>query len=66
MPSDERVGLDDDQQVTPFDQPRQRDERNPRRIVGAAWLRLPLDIQRQLFSQEQILGGELALRSYRC
>ena len=25
-----------------------------------------LDVQRQLFFQEEILGGELALRSYRC
>jgi len=66
MPSDVRVRLDDDQQVTPGDQPRQHDERNPRRVVSAARLHLPLDVQRQLFSQEQIVGGELAMRSYRC
>jgi hypothetical protein len=66
MPSDERVRLDDDQQMTPGDQPRQHDERNSRRIVSPARLRLPLDVQRQLFSQKQILGGESAMRSHRC
>jgi len=44
MPSDERIRLDDNQQVAPFDQPRQHDERNPRRIVSAVGLCLPLHV----------------------
>lgn len=62
MPSDERIRLHDREEATPVDQPRQRDERDPRRIVGAARLPLPLHVQRQLLFQEQILGGELRVR----
>ena len=65
MPSDQRIRLYDREDATPLDQPRQRDERNPSRIVGAARLHLPLHVQRQLLSQEQILGGELCARSSR-
>jgi len=65
MPSDERVRLHDREDATPVDQPRQRDERNSNRIVGAARLHLPLHIQCQLLSQEQILGCKLRMRSYR-
>jgi hypothetical protein len=36
MPSDECVRLDDDQQATPCNQPRQHDERNPRRCQHGA------------------------------
>ena len=48
------------------DHPRERDERNPTRIVGTARLHLPLHIQGQLLSQEQILRGELRMGSCRC
>jgi hypothetical protein len=48
------------------DHPRERDERNPSRIVGTARLHLPLHIQGQLLSQEQILRGELRMGSCRC
>src|SRR5882762_6464192 len=65
MPSDERVRLHDREDATPLDQPRQRDERNPSRIVGAPRLHLPLHIQCQLLSQEQVLGGEVCMRSPR-
>ncbi len=65
MPSDERSRLHDREDATPVDQPRQRDERHPSRIVGAARLHLPLHIQCQLLSQEQMLGGELCMRSPR-
>lgn len=61
MPSDERSRLHDGEDATPVDQPRQRDERNPRRIVGAARFHLPLHVQGQLLSQEEILGGELCI-----
>jgi hypothetical protein len=49
--------------MRPVDQPRQRHERNPSRMVSAARLHLPLHVQRQLLSQEQILGGESCMRS---
>jgi len=65
MPSDQRIRLHDCEEATPVDQPRERDKRNPSRIVAATWFHLPLDIQRQLLSQEQILGGELSMRSSR-
>jgi hypothetical protein len=65
MPSDERVWLHNREDATPVDQPRQRDERNPSRIVCAARLHLPLHIQCQLLSQEQVLGCELGVGSYR-
>src|SRR4029453_18343097 len=40
-------------------QPGQRDERQPRRAVGPPRLDLPLEVQRKMLAQEQILGGEL-------
>ena len=36
MPSDERLRLHDREETTPVDQPRQRDEGNPSRVVGAS------------------------------
>jgi hypothetical protein len=59
MPSNERVRLDDGEDSTPVDQPRQRDECNAGRIIGPPRLGLPLEVQRQLLAQKQILGGEL-------
>jgi len=61
VPPNERVRLHDGQQLTPFDQPRQRDQRDPCRIVSTARLRLPFQVQRQLLSQEQVLRGELGM-----
>ena len=49
----------------PLDQVRQGDERDPRRVVGTPWLRLPLQVQCELLPQEQILGGELGMRPRR-
>jgi hypothetical protein len=63
MLSDERLRLHDGEDATPVDQPRQRDERNARRIVGAARLHLPLRLQSQLLSLEQVLDGKLCARS---
>ena len=65
MPSDKRVRFHDQQDATPIDQPRQRDEHNPRRIVGAARLHLALQVQGQLFLQEQVLGCDVRMRSSR-
>src|SRR5580704_1033851 len=38
---------------------RQRDERDPSPIVGRPWLDLPLNVERQLLSEKQILRCEL-------
>jgi hypothetical protein len=65
MPSDECIRLHDGEDSTPVDQPRQNDKRDPSRIVGAARFHLPLRVQGQLLSQEQILSGELRMQSYR-
>ena len=62
MPTDQRVGFHDCQDTTPLDQVRQRDERKPTRVVGTAWLHLPLHAQRELLPQEQVLGDELGMR----
>jgi hypothetical protein len=59
MPSDERLRLDHREELTPINQPGQRDERQPRRVIGSPRLDLPLEVQRQLLAEEQILGGEL-------
>jgi hypothetical protein len=65
MPPDQRLRLHHREEFAPIDQPRQRDKRDPRRIVSAAWLDLPLHTQCELLSQEQILGGELAVRTHK-
>ena len=59
VPPKERLRLDDGQQTLPIDEPRKGDEREARRIIRTAWLRLPFQIKRQLLSQEQVLCGEL-------
>jgi hypothetical protein len=67
MPSDQRLRLDDDQELAPLDQPGQPDERKSDRVIGSTRPDLPLDVQRQLLAKEQILGGELGARSqHRC
>jgi hypothetical protein len=63
MPADERIWFHDREETTPLDQSRQRDEGNPRGIVGAARLHLTLDVQGQLLSQEQIFSGEVRMQS---
>src|SRR6266516_6801307 len=63
MPSDERIWFHDGEEATPLDQRRQRDERYPCRIIGAARLHLSLHIQCKLLSQEQLLGSKVCLRS---
>ena len=60
MPSNERVRLHDRQESTPVDEPRQRNERNSGRVIGPPRLDLPLEVQRQLLAQKQILGASWA------
>ena len=61
MPSNERFRLHDGQESTPVDEARQRNERNSGRVISSPRLDLPLEVQRQLLAQEQILGGELCM-----
>ena len=65
MPADQRVRFDHSEGASPIDQPRQRHEHDPSRIIGTPWLDLTLHIQRQLFSQEQILSGDSGMRPHR-
>jgi len=56
MPPHKRLGTDTREQVTPLDEPRQRNEGDPRRVVGAARPDLTFEIAGELLSQEQVLG----------
>ena len=58
VPVDERVGLDDNQRVLPVEQPREPCHREPRGVVGTVRGALPLDEERELLSEEQILRSE--------
>jgi hypothetical protein len=63
VPANKSVRLHHHQDLTPFDQRRQADERDPCRILGTPRLDPPFHIQRELFSQKQILSGELSMGS---
>jgi hypothetical protein len=45
--------------MAPLEEARQADEDDSRGVVGAAGLHPPFQVQRQLFSQEQVFRGEL-------
>jgi hypothetical protein len=64
MPSNERVRLHDGEDSTPVDQPRQGDECDAGRVIGPPRLDLALEVQRQLLTQEEVLGGELDVRPH--
>ena len=59
MPAHKRLGTGDREQVAPLDEPRQRDQGDPRRVVGATRSNLTFEIAGELLSQEQVLGCEL-------
>src|SRR5262249_38090729 len=60
MPADQRVWFHDHEDRAPIDQPRQRDERHPRRIVGAMWLHLTLHVQGELLPQNEFSADSCA------
>jgi hypothetical protein len=62
MPADQHLWRDDHQHLTPVDKSRQRNERDAGRIVRVAGFHLPLEVQRQLLAQKQVLGGEIRTR----
>jgi hypothetical protein len=61
-PQHERLRSHHDEELLPVDSPREQNESDPCRIVQAPRLDLPLDIERQLLAQEQVLGGEARVR----
>lgn len=64
MPADECLRLNDDEGISPGEQPRQPSQDQPRCILGSSWLGLALDEERQLPAQEQILGLEGGTRPH--
>src|SRR5262249_11869556 len=63
VPPNQRLWPHDHEGLPPLDEPREHDEREPRRVAGATRLHLTFEVQRQLLAQEQILGGQLRARS---
>jgi hypothetical protein len=51
VPFDQRVGFDEDEEATPFDQTGQSHQRDPPRIVRAPRLYLAFEIERQLLAK---------------
>ena len=62
MPADERIGFDVHQGVTPREHAAQNHHQQPRGIIGPVWLPLPLLEQRELLSQEEVLGCQRTAR----
>jgi hypothetical protein len=62
VPTDEGIGLDVHQGVTPREQAAQNYHNQPSGIIGAVWLHLPLLEQSELFAQEEVLRSECAAR----
>ena len=62
MPADKRIGLDVHQGVTPREHAAQNHHKEPGGIIGPVWLDLALLEQRELFSQEEVLGCQCAAR----
>jgi hypothetical protein len=62
VPTDERVGLDVHQGVTPGEQAAQNYHNQPSGIIGTVWLELALLEQGELFTQEEVLGCQRAAR----
>jgi len=62
MPPDQGVRLDDCQEPTPVEEPREDDQRDPRDVVGATRPDLSLQVQSQLFTQKEVLRSKLRSR----
>lgn len=52
-----RVRLNDGKDASPLNHPREHEEADKHGAVGPAWLHPPLQVQRQLLAQEEILGA---------
>jgi hypothetical protein len=62
VPTDEGIGLNVHQGVTPREQATQNYHNQPSGIISAVWLHLPLLEQGELFAQEEVLGSQCAAR----
>ncbi len=63
MPADQRLGFDYDQSLFPIAEPRPEDEGETGGVVQSSRLGLPLLIEGQLLSQEQVFRAEGRARS---
>ena len=63
MPADERVGLDNRQQLPPRHDARQQGEGDAGAVVGAFRPTLTFDVAGELLTQEEVLGRQVAPRS---
>ena len=63
VPADERVGLHDDEGVSPLEELSQGHHREPSGVICAARCLLALDKERELLSEKEILRGESTLRT---
>ena len=62
VPADEPIGFDVHQGVTPREHAAQNHHQEPSGIIGPVWLQLPFLEQRELLSQEEVLGCQSAAR----
>ncbi len=58
VPADERIGLHDDEGVSPLEELSQGHHREPSGVICAARCLLALDKERELFPEKEILSGE--------
>jgi hypothetical protein len=56
VPAHERLRSHDDEELSPVDQSGEHNQRDSGGIVQTARFDLPLDIERQLLAQKQVLG----------
>ena len=63
MPSDQRVGLDDSKDCAPFEESSELGQRKANGIGSPSRFLVSLDVERELFAQKQIFGGERRRRS---
>jgi hypothetical protein len=62
VPPHKRLWSHHDEKLSPVDHPREHDEGDARGIVQPPRLDLPLDLERQLLAQEQVLTCKTRLR----
>jgi hypothetical protein len=57
VPPEQRGRLDNCQRLAPGEAAREQDEREAERVRGPPRFHLPLAVQRELFTEKQILGS---------
>jgi hypothetical protein len=56
MPVNQRLGLDNGQGVFPGKQSREQNQSQPSSTASSSWFKLTLQVQSQLFAEEEVLG----------